>query len=214
MWEWDSRSRWVAIFIAAAFLFGAGVQYGKWRENREGTGPIVERGVIRGTPVSQAEPREGEKTQHPTSKGEEFIQVHVAGAVERPGVYQLPAGARVNEALKLAGLLPEADPHALNLAAPLADGQQIIVPRVGEEGKVVAPSFLGSGSSKVQGKININTAGPEELDSLPGIGPSLAQRIIEYRQQHGLFQSIEDLQNVPGIGAKRLENLKDLITVR
>ncbi|SMB92881.1 competence protein ComEA [Thermanaeromonas toyohensis ToBE] len=176
-------------------------------------GPAVERGVV-GSPALKDRPREGEDRQPPVSKGEEFIKIHVAGAVERPGVYQLPTGARVNEALKLAGLLPEADPHALNLAAPLADGQQIIVPRMGEEGKVIPSGPVGSGSSKLQGKVNINTAGLEELDSLPGLGPSLAQRIIEYRQQHGPFQNIEDLQNVPGIGAKRWENLKDLITVR
>lgn len=191
------------IFIAAALLFGAGVQYGKWRQSEEGNAPIVERGVVGDTP----------EIKPSVSKKEEFIQVHIAGAVERPGVYQLPAGARVNEALKLAGILPEADPHALNLAAPLSDGQQIIVPRVGEEGKIITQGPAGSGMGKLQGKININTAGPEELDTLPGIGPSLAQRIIEYRQQHGPFRSIEDLQNVPGIGDKRWETLKDLITV-
>lgn len=190
------------IFIAGSLLFGAGVQYGKWRQSEEGAVPVVERGVVEGKL----------EVEDDVSKEQQFIQVHIAGAVERPGVYQLPAGARVNEALKLAGVLPEADPHALNLAAPLSDGQQIIVPRVGEEGKI-AQGTAGPGTGRTQGKININTAGPEELDTLPGIGPSLAQRIIEYREQHGPFRTIEDLQNVPGIGSKRWENLKDLITV-
>nr|WP_277998961.1 ComEA family DNA-binding protein [Moorella sulfitireducens] len=150
------------------------------------------------------------------------IQVHVTGAVQRPGVYELKAGARVNEAVGLAGLLPEADANALNLAAPLYDGQQVIVPRQGEAGGVggsslpAAQGFSGgssAGIAKSGGKININTAGLAELDSLPGIGPTLAQRIIDYRNQKGPFRTIEDLQNVSGIGPSRFNDIKDLITV-
>jgi competence protein ComEA len=159
------------------------------------------------------------------------IQVHVAGAVARPGVYELPAGARVNEAVSLAGLLPEADANALNLAAPLSDGQQVIVPRQGEAvaagggGLPPVPGTtggIGAGSTAAGtaaagapagGKVNINTAPLAELDTLPGIGPTLAQRIIDYRQEKGPFRSIEDLQNVSGIGTKKFADLKDLVTV-
>lgn len=207
MWEWDGRVRWVGLLVIAALLFGAGVQYDRWRQSKEGAVPVVEKG--QGPPVTVdqvgAAPKENKE-----EKG--TITVHVAGAVGRPGVYQLPAGARVSQAVQLAGPLPEANPHALNLAAPLKDGQQIIVPRAGEEASTnVVP---GSTGSTPKAKVNINTAGLEELDSLPGIGPALAQRILDYRQQHGPFRSIEDLQNVSGIGSKRFEELKDLITVQ
>ncbi|MGI9950836.1 helix-hairpin-helix domain-containing protein [Moorellaceae bacterium AZ2] len=207
MWEWDSRVRWVGLLLMAALLFGAGVQYDRWRQSKEPLVPAVEKGS-----TSPAAPVQGGAVPEDGKEEQGTITVHVAGAVERPGVYQLPAGARVSEAVQLAGTLPEANPHALNLAAPLQDGQQVVVPRIGEEGSMPGtPGALAGGMSR--GKININTAGLEELDSLPGIGPALAQRILDYRQQHGPFRSIEDLQNVSGIGVKRFEELKDLITV-
>ncbi|GFN22561.1 MAG: ComEA family DNA-binding protein [Thermoanaerobacteraceae bacterium] len=206
MWEWDSRVRWVGLLLAVALVFGAGVQYGRWRQSKEAVVPAVEKEAISAAPL-QGEALPGEEKE---DRGN--ITVHVAGAVERPGVYQLPAGARVNEAVQVAGPLPEANPHALNLAAPLQDGQQVVVPRQGEEGS--APASPGAAAGGVsRGKININTASLEELDSLPGIGPALAQRILDYRQQHGPFRTIEDLQNVSGIGVKRFEELKELITV-
>ncbi|MGB9661535.1 MAG: helix-hairpin-helix domain-containing protein [Moorellaceae bacterium] len=206
MWEWDSRVRWVGLLVIAALLFGAGVQYGRWRQGKEAAVPVVEKG-----PGAPAVDKVGAASQE-NKEEQGAITVHVAGAVARPGVYQLPAGARVSEAVQLAGPLPEANPHALNLAAPLKDGQQIVVPRAGEEASAGAASDAAGNRSK--GKININTAGLEELDTLPGIGPALAQRILDYRQQHGPFRTIEDLQNVSGIGVKRFEELKDLITVR
>ncbi|MEW5922126.1 MAG: ComEA family DNA-binding protein [Bacillota bacterium] len=141
---------------------------------------------------------------------EKMIVIHVAGAVSRPGVYHLPAGSRVYEALDQAGGgLAEADLDRINLAQPLVDGQQVYFPLKGEEG--LGP-LAGSGVSSA-GRININTAGREQLESLPGIGAVKAQNIINYRQQNGPFHSIEDLLEVSGIGTKTLEGIRDLITV-
>ncbi|MBC7341719.1 MAG: ComEA family DNA-binding protein [Clostridia bacterium] len=161
----------------------------------------------------------------PQQQGE--LAVHVVGAVSKPGVYRLAAGARVEEAVKMAGPLPEADLNRLNLAAPLIDGQQVIVPKAGESlasngispgapgnaGSAAGPSPAGAGASPASGKVNINTASAQELDKLPGIGPTLAQRIVDYRSQHGPFRSPEDIKNVSGIGDSRYDQIKDLISV-
>ncbi|GEA17385.1 MAG: competence protein ComEA [Moorella sp. (in: firmicutes)] len=222
MWEWDGRVRWLAAALVAALLFGAGLQYGRWQERQAAKelprvvpGDKAAAALTGDKPAAEDQGANGSKP--PT------IQVHVAGAVQRPGVYELKAGARVNEAVSLAGLLPEANPNALNLAAPLNDGQQVIVPRQGEAGPAggssnfSGPVTSGGGTAgdtaKTGGKVNINTATMAELDSLPGIGPTLAQRIIDYRNQKGPFRTIEDLQNVSGIGPGRFNDLKDLITV-
>ncbi|MDN5344700.1 MAG: competence protein ComEA [Clostridia bacterium] len=229
MWEWDGRVRWLALGLVAALLFGAGLQYGRWRERQEAASlPRVVAGE-QVTPGGVGDKPAGEG-QAVTVAGTKTIQVHVAGAVERPGVYELPAGARVNEAVKMAGLLPEANPNALNLAAPLNDGQQVVVPRQGETaapggggGLQPVPGTtggIGAGSAgdgggmpQVGGKVNINTATLAELDTLPGIGPTLAQRILDYRQEKGVFRTIEDLKNVAGIGEKKFADLKDRVTV-
>lgn len=223
MWEWDGRVRWLAAALAVALIFGAGIQYGRWRERQAAADlPRVIPGEQAGAPGNSSN---GAGQGQAAANNPATIQVHVAGAVKMPGVYELPAGSRVNEAIHLAGVLPEANPNALNLAAPLSDGQQVIVPRQGEEARVNAPAGAatgpgaapgnpaGSSSSRTGGKVNINTAGLAELDSLPGIGPTLAQRILDYRTQKGPFRTIEDLQNVSGIGAKKFADLKDLITV-
>ncbi len=143
------------------------------------------------------------------------VQVYVRGAVRATGVYQLPAGSLVEDALDVAGgVLPQADLEGLNLAAQLTTGQEIRVqfqptitpsPRPGQTPAATAPapSHL----------INLNTAGLAELDSLPGIGPTLAQRIIDERQRHGPFARIEDLLRVSGIGPALLEKIRDLVTV-
>lgn len=159
------------------------------------------------------------------------IAVHVVGAVPRPGLYEFPQGARVQNAIDAAGgLLAQANADALNLAAPLVDGQKLEVPykdgggaASSQEGEVELPSssqpestpsdLQETPSTGVSDLININTASFEELDSLPGIGPTIAQRIIDYRAQNGPFSAIEDLMNVSGIGPATFEKLKDLITV-
>lgn len=139
------------------------------------------------------------------------VTVHVVGAVENPGVYTLEEGQRVNDAVQLAVPSAKADLSLINLAEPLQDGSQIYVPSKGE--KVAVTVSVPSSSAGVQGKININRASAAELESLNGIGPALAQRIIEYREKNGPFKTIEELTNVKGIGPTLLEKNRDRITL-
>ncbi len=140
---------------------------------------------------------------------EQNIIVHVAGAVNNPGVYTLVEGSRVFGAIEAAGgFSEEAQSDAVNLAAKLHDGQQVYVPREGEE---FPPAAVFQGG--VTAKINLNTATQDELEKLPGIGPAKAQAIIQERQRDGPFKSIEEITRVSGIGDKTLENLRDLITI-
>ena len=133
------------------------------------------------------------------------LVVDVAGAVLRPGLYRLAPGARVADALAAAGgPTRRANVDAVNLAAPLADGLQVIVPPRG-----VATASSGSPSSTAP--VDLNSASVEQLDALPGIGPSTAQKIVDYRQAHGAFHSLEELDAVPGIGAGRIAQLKGLV---
>lgn len=143
------------------------------------------------------------------------MQVYVSGAVAAPGVYALPAGAITEDAIAAAGgTLTEADLNAINLAASLSDGMQIHVPTIGE---ITAPSTSpqadDAAASTVVFPININTASTTDLEALPGIGPALASRIVDYRETYGAFGSIEAIQNVSGIGPATFEGFRDLITV-
>lgn len=141
------------------------------------------------------------------------LLVHVVGSVRRPGVYELPEGSRVVDALNAAGgPKRHAELSALNLAAPLTDGQQIVVPRTADVGAPVA-SAPGGASAAAPALVNINTASAEELDALPGIGEVLAAAIIQYREEHGPFTSVEQLVDVSGIGEVTLEELRDLVTI-
>jgi len=144
--------------------------------------------------------------------------VHVAGAVRRPGVYRLPAGARVQEAVRRAGgARPGADVNAINLAAKVADGQQVVVPQRAAAGVAAAPAGGGSSAGATAGAapagppISLNSATAEQLDTLDGVGPATAQKIIAWRTQHGGFRSIADLGQVPGIGPKKLAAIKDRV---
>ena len=148
------------------------------------------------------------------------IYVHVAGAVRRPGLMTMSAGARVADALQRAGgPAPRADLTAVNLAARLADGQQIVVPRGGAAPVGSAPAAPGGGSPAGAGSapggavtgIHLSTATVEQLDGVDGIGPTLAQRIIEYRDAHGGFRSLAELAQVDGIGEKRLATLREAL---
>jgi len=137
---------------------------------------------------------------------EEKIVVHVSGAVKNPGVYTLPGGSRVFEAIASAGgALPEGNVHALNLAEALFDGRKIIVPSVNPqegEGEVVPPQ---------DGRININNATAAELEELPGIGPARAGAIVREREKNGPFRQVEDLARVSGIGPKTVEALREYV---
>jgi len=142
------------------------------------------------------------------------VVVHIVGAVPRPGVYEFPEGSRVRDAVAAAGgLLAEADPAAINLAAMLEDGQRLEIPYQPGAAPTSTAQEAANSTPASSDLININTATLQELDSLPGIGPTTAQKIIEYRQQHGPFQALEDLMNVPGIGPATFDKIKDLITL-
>jgi competence protein ComEA len=144
------------------------------------------------------------------------IQVYISGAVVHPDVYSVSSGAIVRDALALAGgPASDADLNTINLAKTLHDGDQVYVPHVGEvpPPAVSAEENSESPSSVPSGPININTATQAELETLPGIGPALASRIIDYREANGPFATIEAIQNVSGIGPATFENIKDLIMV-
>jgi competence protein ComEA len=141
------------------------------------------------------------------------VVVHVAGWVRRPGVYELGQGERVIDAIEAAGGSRRgAELDALNLAAVLVDGQQVLVPRK-SLGDGSAGSAASGGSTGGQGLINLNSATAEDLETLPGIGEVLAAEIIAYREQNGPFTSVEDLLNVSGIGEQRLADVRDLVSV-
>lgn len=139
------------------------------------------------------------------------IYVHVAGAVRRPGLMRLPPGSRVAVALERAGgPSRRADLTAVNLAARLQDGQQIVVP-AGRAAAGASPGPVGAASGPAGGKVHLSSATIEELDGVDGIGPTLAQRIIEYRDAHGGFRSLAELAQVEGIGEKRLATLREAL---
>lgn len=173
---------------------------------------------------------EAEDNQATSSAKQGSVWVEVAGAVIKPGVYELPAGSRINDLLALAGgLSAEADRQwlelYLNRAQKLNDGVKIYVPRLGEAEKSgivdgLQPGVVAGesgqkafGVSLGSGLININTATQSELETLPGIGPAFAQRIIEYREAHSGFKNIEEIKQVSGIGEKTFEKMKEKITI-
>jgi competence protein ComEA len=140
------------------------------------------------------------------------LYVHVGGAVVRPGLYALAEGARVDDAVRAAGgPLEDANLDALNLAARVKDGDKVLVPPRSADAKGDAGAPPAPGEQ--DGLVNLNTATQAELETLPGIGPALAQRIIEFRERNGGFRTVEDLLEVPGIGAKKFEELRDHVTV-
>ena len=139
--------------------------------------------------------------------------VHVAGWVHRPGVYELPEGSRVIDAVDMAGGPRNgAELGALNLAAPLSDGQQVLVSKAAPAGAGAVPTAPGT-SPAATALVNVNTAAAEELETLPGIGEVLAATIIAYREGHGPFTTVDQLLDVSGIGEVTLEEIRDLVTV-
>lgn len=141
--------------------------------------------------------------------------VHVVGAVREPGVYRVAEGTRVEDAIARAGgATGRAELSAINLAAKVADGQQVVVPRRGAAAVAAASaSASASGTAASSGPVNLNSATAEQLDTLDGVGPSTATKILEYRTAHGGFASVDDLAQIPGIGPKRLESLRQQVTV-
>lgn len=150
--------------------------------------------------------RPGPAGHAPVEVAAEPVVVHVAGLVQKPGLYRLAGGARVADAITAAGGPAEgADLSALNLARILEDGEQLLVAAPAPPGEV--------GRERADGKVDLNRADAARLDALPGIGPVLAARIVAYREQHGGFRSVRDLRRVQGIGEKLYQSLADLVAV-
>ena len=164
-------------------------------------------------------PRSGPAGATTTTSGpSEDVTVHVAGAVARPGVYELDSDARVIDAVESAGGgVPEADLDRLNLAEKLVDGERVLVQKVGDPtapAAVGVPAPSGTGSTGAPaGPVNVNAATQAELETLPGIGPALAQSIIAERDRRGGFRAVNELRSVRGIGDKRFADLEPLVTV-
>jgi competence protein ComEA len=167
--------------------------------------------------------RAGPEPAPQESAPEGTVVVHVAGSVLQPGVVELPAGSRLHEAIAAAGgPAPGADLNRLNLAVVVEDGQKIHVPLHGEPlpagpaepGEPAAGDVpAGSAAAPAGSKVNLNTAGVEELDGLPKVGPVLAQRIVDWRKEHGPFKAVEDLDAIDGVGPRMLEALLPLVTI-
>jgi len=197
-----SVSRWTALVIAAAVLVVLVLAGHRLSRTGAATAPEIAAPL---EPVSPA----------PSAK--KLLVVHVVGAVRRAGLYHLRDGSRVADAVRRAGgATRHADLAGLNLAAPLVDGVQVLVPRRAPPGAAPPEGVMGGlPGSAAQGlgpKPSLSSATAEELDQLPGVGPITAQKIIDYRTEHGPFRSVDDLDAVPGIGPARIEQLRDLVT--
>ena len=143
-----------------------------------------------------------------------MLQVHLAGAVQRPGLSEVPAGYRVGDLLDAAdGTHADADLAAVNLAERLRDGQQVYVPRQGEQSPAGFAGSRGATGATSSALIDVNTATASQLEELPGIGPALAARIVDYRDEHGPFATLDALERVPGIGPSKLAQLRPHATV-
>ncbi len=169
--------------------------------------------------LSAPEPVTAVKPQTQENKTQKLITVYVSGAVERPGLYELPAGIRAQEAVAAAGGATEyANLEKVNLAKKLKDGSQVNVPALKSSKAIQRQSGKSAvtgeaNTAAARGLVNINTASVAELDSLPGVGAVTAQKIADYRQQHP-FEKIEDIMQVRGIGEAKFNKMKDRITVR
>ena len=219
MQEWFMRLRdWLedhlnwkilgmVLLIVAVLAFCGGNAYQDWRAQGEGLTLVKESEDTAAADTSASEENAA------AASGE--VVVHVTGAVSAPGVYTLPSDARVDDAVRAAGATAEADLSQLNLAQKLADGQKITVPAIGSastsagDGTTTTPADASSDGALV----NINTASLEELETLPSIGEVRAQAIITYRETNGGFRTIEELQEVSGIGEKIFADVAPYITV-
>lgn len=195
-----------SLFLLAVFLLlslmgkGSNISY-ETEETQRGSAIATEKSMVE---------NEDDKIDDPAFS--KIIFVDVIGCVVNPGVYQLEEGSRVFQALELAGgLTEEAEVKSINRAAVLSDEQVITVLSVEEYEEMQKNS---GGLGFVDGKVELNSADAKALESLSGIGPSMAEKILQYRQEHGRFHKIEDLMKVPGIGEKTFQQIKDKICVQ
>ncbi len=202
------RPRLVAYVALAVVVCFLGARYLSGQVARGGTPAPAPPAITRAAPAAPAADVSIGRA------GGGRVTVHVAGAVRHPGVYRFGPDARVNDALRRAGgPRRHADLDAVNLAAKLEDGRQILVPLRAGAASVAAGVATAGATGAPAAPVNLNTATLEQLDTLDGIGPGLAQRILDYRAQHSGFRRVEELGEVPGIGAKRLAMLTPLVTV-
>ncbi len=233
--KFDKKSKMIAMICFAAVLAIAGtlmLNYGYEKDS----GETMSIGAM---PVEYFSPSPSPlPTAQPTPSPAVKITVHIKGEVANPGLYELDDGARVSDAIAAAGgLTPNAGEEYINLALKLCDQDEINIPSkssgaseaksassgsvvknaqgsAGGTVKRVAPQTPAKPTPSVDNKVNINTAGAEELDMLPGIGPAYAKNIIDYRSKNGAFETIQDIMKVTGIGEKRFEAIKDLICIK
>ncbi|WJL95683.1 ComEA family DNA-binding protein [Microbacterium sp. ET2] len=193
----------VVVLAAVALTVGIGVL-------RSALGPVEDVPLPSGT-VGVSTGEEGTESVPPAPSAD--LVVHVAGAVATPGVYVLPDRARVLDAVAAAGGFTEtAEPRSVNLARLLADGEQLVVAEIGDVTLEQPPGTAAGGAPDTTGgKVNLNTADEAALDTLPRIGPALAERIIAWRESNGPFTSVDDLLAVSGFGEKMVESLRDLV---
>ncbi|MTI81503.1 MAG: ComEA family DNA-binding protein [Firmicutes bacterium] len=198
MFQIGRKEQVVLLIIIAALLFGSGYRLAQHKMENKAQKPMLVTGE--------------EKTEEATKPTiPQKLVIHVSGAVKSPGVYKLNQDSRVVDAVKMAGGAEEnANLDRLNLAAPLTDGQKVHVLEINTV--VEGDSSFVPIDAAVPGKMNINSANEAELSTLPGIGPALSKRIIEYRTNYGSFKAIEEIKSVSGIGDKKYDDIKSLIS--
>ncbi|MFV2021665.1 ComEA family DNA-binding protein [Micromonospora sp. LOL_023] len=219
----DPGSRGVKALAAVAVVVVAVAAFLTWRA-RPQVDPVTSAdvpAVASAPPVGGDQPTAAASVEPTAGAGPAVVVVAVTGRVRRPGLVTLPVGARVADALAAAGgALPGTDLAWLNLARQVTDGELVAVGVTPPPGVALGPGASGGGeqaggggSTAGGGKVDLNSATQQQLETLPGVGPVLAQRIIEYRQRVGGFDSVADLRKVSGIGDSRFEQLRDLVTV-
>jgi competence protein ComEA len=214
----DLRDRFVGdrrrlVTLAVGVLFAAGAGLAGYAALRTPPAPAAELGLpFAGTSGGATGPAAPVVTT--TTEPTEVV-VHAAGGVVVPGLHSVPAGSRVADVLAAAGgPAADADLDRVNLAAPVVDGERVWFPRVGEAAPPAAVGGSGSGEAAApSGPIDLNAATAEQLDELPGVGPSIAAAIVEHRERVGPFASVDDLLDVPGIGDAKLAQIRDLVVV-
>ncbi len=208
MFNLSRQEKIVFLFIISVILIAFG-----WKLCSREKNTIT---IVPANEISESSPLAAEK-----SADKEICIIHISGAVHQPGVYQLDKGKRIIDAVKIAGgEMEKANLNAVNLAAHLYDGQKIVIPFIPQNNEDTpiesALSYEGSQPdtySSNNSLLNLNAATSHQLETLPGIGPVLAERILEHRKNHGLFRHSEEIMSVPGIGEKKFEGIKEFITV-